>query len=252
MKSYRVKFIAMTLAVGILFTSVMAYASTETADVNAYKDYIAMELNAELFDSMGAENGVFPEEYAGAYIDDSGNYHVCITEADAQPVFEAVLNEDTTSAIVSEATEGAPLGRRAINEINSVEVQYDIKQFSYEYLKSIQNDLTKRMEELGIHRIGIKQKDNVVDVYMNSDATEEINDYLHQNIENFDTMAVRVHVDDPEMDFVTAKTVSIDMLPIQQITSLTKRRRFLYEKQDCGYFGYGTDCYHCGILYNRI
>lgn len=38
MKSYRVKFIAMTLAVGILFTSVMAYASTETADVNAYKD----------------------------------------------------------------------------------------------------------------------------------------------------------------------------------------------------------------------
>ena len=28
-------------------------------------------------------------------IDDSGNYHVCITEADAQPVFEAVLNEDT-------------------------------------------------------------------------------------------------------------------------------------------------------------
>ena len=68
MKSYRVKFIAMTLAVGILFTSVMAYASTETADVNAYKDYIAMELNAELFDSMGAENGVFPEEYAGAYL----------------------------------------------------------------------------------------------------------------------------------------------------------------------------------------
>lgn len=67
------------------------------------------------------------------------------------------------------------------------------------------------MEELGIHRIGIKQKDNVVDVYMNSDATEEINDYLHQNIENFDTMAVRVHVDDPEMDFVTAKTVSIDI-----------------------------------------
>lgn len=78
MKSYRVKFIAMTLAVGILFTSVMAYASTETADVNAYKDYIAMELNAELFDSMGAENGVFPEEYAGAYIDDSGNYHVVV------------------------------------------------------------------------------------------------------------------------------------------------------------------------------
>lgn len=208
MKSYRVKFIAMTLAVGILSTSVMAYASTETADVNAYKDYIAMELNAELFDSMGAENGVFPEEYAGAYIDDSGNYHVCITEADAQPVFEAVLNEDTTSAIVSEATEGAPLGRRAINEINSVEVQYDIKQFSYEYLKSIQNVLTERMEELGIHRIGIKQKDNVVDVYMNSDATEEINDYLHQNIENFDAMAVRVHVDDPEMDFMAAKTVT--------------------------------------------
>ena len=28
-----------------------------------------MELNAELFDSMGAENGVFPEEYAGAYIE---------------------------------------------------------------------------------------------------------------------------------------------------------------------------------------
>ena len=99
MKSYRVKFIAMTLAVGILFTSVMAYASTETADVNAYKDYIAMELNAELFDSMDAENGVFPEEYAGAYIDDSGNYHVCITEADAQPVFEAVLNEDTMNLI---------------------------------------------------------------------------------------------------------------------------------------------------------
>ena len=42
---------------------------------------------------------------------------------------------------------------------------------------------------------------------MNSDATEEINDYLHQNIENFDTMAVRVHVDDPEMDFVAAKPV---------------------------------------------
>ena len=67
--------------------------------------------------------------------------------------------------------------------------------------------MTERMEELGIHRIGIKQKDNVVDVYMNSDATEEINDYLHQNIENFDTMAVRVHVDDPEMDFVAAKPV---------------------------------------------
>ena len=81
------------------------------------------------------------------------------------------------------------------------------KQFSYEYLKSIQNVLTERMEELGIHRIGIKQKDNVVDVYMNSDATEEINDYLHQNIENFDTMAVRVHVDDPEMDFVAAKPI---------------------------------------------
>ena len=114
MKSYRIKFMALILAVGMLSTSVMAYANTETEDVDAYKDYIAMELNAELFDSMGVENGVFPDEYAGAYIDDSGNYHVCITEADAQPAFEAVLNEDMTSAIASEATDGASLGKRAI------------------------------------------------------------------------------------------------------------------------------------------
>ncbi len=208
MKSYRIKFMALILAVGMLSTSVMAYANTETEDVDAYKDYIAMELNAELFDSMGVENGVFPDEYAGAYIDDSGNYHVCITEADAQPAFEAVLNEDMTSAIASEATDGASLGKRAIKEINSVEVQYDIKQFSYEYLKSIQNILTEHMEELEIHRIGIKQRDNVVDIYMDSGMEEKIEDCLRQNIENFDIAAVRVHIDDSEMNYMATKTVT--------------------------------------------
>lgn len=135
-------------------------------------------------------------------------WFLCITEADAQPAFEAVLNEDMTSAIASEATDGASLGKRAIKEINSVEVQYDIKQFSYEYLKSIQNILTEHMEELEIHRIGIKQRDNVVDIYMDSGMEEKIEDCLRQNIENFDIAAVRVHIDDSEMNYMATKTVT--------------------------------------------
>ena len=43
---------------------------------------------------------------------------------------------------------------------------------------SMGTSATERMEELGIHRIGIKQKDNVVDVYMNSDARASQSNFL--------------------------------------------------------------------------
>lgn len=177
-------------------------------EIDAYKDYIAIELNAELYNAMNVTGNDISEKYAGAYIDDFGNYHVCVTEEISQQSFEEILNEDTVAEVKQEAMDGAQLSRSAMQELQNTEVIYDIKNFSYSYLENILNVLTENMEELGIHRVAIKQKDNVVDIFTEDDLGSGIITFLSANITDFEESAVRFNIEENNQSYMAAQTMT--------------------------------------------
>lgn len=199
--------VAVCLTVTVSSATAEGYQSGES-DIADYKDYIAIELNAELFDSMYESENDAVMEYAGSYIDEFGNYHVCITKADVQDDFEDMLSAKKISTIKSNAIDGAVLNREEIQEIENTDVYYDIKEFSYDYLVSVRDAVGENMDELQVHQVGIKQRDNVVDIYIdNSSSKTGVISYLEDNLEEFDEKAIRFIVEDNNMEFAAAETV---------------------------------------------
>lgn len=201
-----------TVILALLLAStqiIPCFAYNENSDFASYKDYIAIELNSELHAAMANDDDSTASEYAGAYIDEFGNYHVCVTQPSSISAFEEILDESTVSSIEQEALVGAQLSRSEKEDLQSTQVIYDIKDFSYDYLEEILNILTDNMVNLGIHQVAIKQRDNVVDIFTEQDCHEEIQAFLNENIQNFDVDSVRFNVEENTQTFLSSSSTVI-------------------------------------------
>lgn len=192
MKKQRFLFPAMVMVLLASLVPVFAVASSkDTEESNADKNYVAVEINALFMDTM-EENQFFEKTYGGAYIDRDGNYHICVTSEDALSTLKNTVTEDKIRNVEDATALDDVISAHTAESVKGFTVNYHIVTFSYHYLSEIVDLLGTNMVKLGIEQVGVKQADNVVDVYINANADQsEILSFLNQHLPDFDCEAIR-------------------------------------------------------------
>ncbi len=172
--------ISVILLIAILFCS-FAFVLTAKADCETISAYdlhaeTSYQQNQEILQTFSngmqtfsskSENGAeeYSDIFAGTYLDSEGLLNVCLTT-------------DIPMAMTLEEEQ---------------EIIYHVREFSYTYLYSIYEFLTKNMIELHIQGVGINQKDNAVIVEIRNKSLEaEIINNIQKN--GFDKDVVRFSI----------------------------------------------------------
>jgi len=114
----------------------------------------------------------YPENYAGAYIDNEGMLNVKVTGSD-------------------------DLNIRNITDNAKIKYQLNVK-YSMEFLESIKKRISENMIKLGVTGVGVSDKDNKVFVYYNDDANlDSIMAYID------DIQAVELIKQDSKLTYTT-------------------------------------------------
>lgn len=193
MKKPRFLFLAIIIVLLISF-AIPAFAIASSEDVEesiAYKNYVAVELNALFMDAV-EQNQSLKNAYGGAYIDKDGNYNILITSEDALCTLKNTVTTGSISKVIDTALSDEMVSTRTAKSVKDLSVNYHIATFSYHYLSEIVDLLSANMAELGIEQVGVKQADNTVDIYVNASADQsDILSFLDKNFTDFDSEAVR-------------------------------------------------------------
>lgn len=150
------KFLSFILFSALLVSMIpmSAYAASES-NPSQNQDQLVEAYNNILETFSKAENGqyIYPEEYAGAYID-NGLLNICVTENS-----DAIRNEYLQAS-------GFP------SSINFV-----VKDFNLHYLENLA-DQVRNMKDEDIRTVAVIQKSNIVDVGTDGNVDQVKNDIL--------------------------------------------------------------------------
>lgn len=143
---------------GMSDPGMMAPGVEEPSDAGAAEESPSGEA-AEENEEDAVEQVVYPDEYAGAYIDDNDNLHIKLVGKKNAERYEALTNNDE-SVIIEEAA--TPLSK----------------------LHEIQDALDEVMEEFEISETRLQEDTNTVDVYVREDCNKKlIYNYLIKRFE---------------------------------------------------------------------
>ena len=150
---------------GMSDPGMMAPGVEEPSDAGAAEESPSGEA-AEENEEDAVEQVVYPDEYAGAYIDDNDNLHIKLVGKKNAERYEALTNNDE-SVIIEEAA--TPLSK----------------------LHEIQDALDEVMVEFEISETRLQEDTNTVDVYVTSEEQSIIFKYLNSKILNFSQKSVK-------------------------------------------------------------
>ena len=140
---------------------------------------------AEIEEAMtvnpGAEENVYAEEYAGAYINDNNTLVVCVTAED--------MGRDIDANVISQLSGEAA---RQAQDVMAGNIEYKVVEHSYNELAHIQDEIINTYEKLypaygegtpeyellsAITRIGLDEEKNVVTVGIDELSEQKINNF---------------------------------------------------------------------------
>lgn len=195
MKLKKIRFLSfvvvMILLVSLTTPLYAAAIAEEQENINAYKNYVAVEINGIFVDAL-TQSQFLSDYYAGAYIDKDGNYNICVTNNEALSALKNAVSSQDINRIKTSSISDIEVSKNIANEVYDLTVNYHVKMFSYNHLSLIVDVLSSDMISLGIECVGIKQADNVVDIYINANANKDvILSYLDNHISDFNDASVR-------------------------------------------------------------
>lgn len=163
-KKIKGKIVAICIATTLIMPGVNIYANEISAvDSNAQSVYMFMRFN-EKFNSVQLTRSEqkssidYPEDYAGAYIDNNDILHINYIENNSNVVKDSIVDDD---------------------------VLYDPVKFNYNTLQEIYKFLSSNMNNLSINSVFIDEVNNNVNISVNKDQQDNIIQYLKSNISGF-------------------------------------------------------------------
>jgi len=125
----------------------------------------------------GRREKEYPQDYAGAYMDENGDLVICLTSKDAIKDYNRFFDNNIkkTKEQLQEQVKMNTISETYI--LN--QVKYQLKDISLSSLITIQENLESKMSEFGINEIQISQKDNKILIFLyDLNKQSNINDYL--------------------------------------------------------------------------
>lgn len=167
------KFLGLFLALALLMVSSVSASAVDAAVVNAR---LAVQKNSacvdiitnfrmNMWDKCGDQ--VYPDEYAGAYIDNNNNLIICYTAGNLRAL-SAFYSADKATQITAErlSTFTASVKEETVQKLVSfAEVKY-----SYNYLFELNDALVDYFAEFGIYSSSLCEPENRVEIQLSDIA----------------------------------------------------------------------------------
>lgn len=122
---------------------------------------IISEFRLNIWEQYGEET--YPDDYAGAYIDDENNLVICYTQGKLDRLVSFYSDDMLTKATASRMS---MLLSSAKEEVTKDLVTFAKKQFSYNYLFALNNKLGDYFSEFNLVTTVLNEEANTIDIYM--------------------------------------------------------------------------------------
>ena len=161
----------MTALLVSLITLLTLTASASGYDAELYKQKIAVlknsasiEIISEVRQNIWKQYGdeVYPDDYAGAYIDDENNLVICYTPGNKSKM-TSFYNDSILDKSVKRFDSVTVIGKKSI--VDKL-VSFVEPPFSYNYLYSLNDSLVDCFEEFKVVKTALNEETNTVDIYL--------------------------------------------------------------------------------------